>query len=296
MRIVATWVTVYVRDMQHWTELRTALMLARHGTVSGAAEALGVHRATVNRHIATLEGVFQTKLFQRHARGYTLTESGQDMLEVANRADEMFTDLSGRNRARSGQLSGKLVVTALAGIAPLIMPALREFHLAHPQIDIEFAATADIARLEHGEAHVAFRAGPKPETLDYVVKLSRHIRFGIYASHDYIARRGHPELQNLAGNTFVGSKADTSRQPYVQWMRAILTEETKVFEVTDPQVAYAAVKSGIGMGFFADHEASQDPNLIEIAPPSDEWSVPIWVVTHVDLHRTDKVQSFLKQL
>lgn len=282
--------------MQLWTELRTALMLARVGTVSAAAEALGVHRATVNRHIDALEAEFQTKLFQRHARGYTLTESGQEMLDVAGRADEMFTDLAGRSRGRSGQLSGKLVVTALAGVAPLIMPALREFHLAYPQIDLEFAATADIARLEHGEAHVAFRAGPKPETLDYVVRPFRRICFGIYASRDYIRLRGHPNLENLAGHTIVGPNEETSRLPYAKWMRSNLGDVAKILKVTDPLVVYSAVKSGIGLGFLAEHEATREPNLIEIASPSEDWSVPLWVVTHVDLHRTDKIQQFLKRL
>lgn len=281
--------------MQHWIELRTALMLARQGTVSGAADVLGVHRATVNRHIDTLEGAFQTKLFQRHARGYTLTESGQEMLEVAGRADEMFTDLAGRNRGRSGQLSGKLVVTALSGVAPLILPALREFHFAHPQIELEFVATTDLARLEHGEAHVAFRAGPKPETPDYVVKPFRRICFGIYASRAYVQRCGQPDIDNLSGHTFVGSKDESSRLPYAKWMKANVGQE-KVFKIEDPHVLRAAVASGVGIGFLADHDASQTPNLIEIVQPSEEWSVPIWTVTHVDLHRTHKVQEFLNRI
>src|SRR6056297_1174072 len=145
--------------MQYWTELRTALMVARFGTVSSAAEALGVHRATVNRHVETLEGAFGAPLFQRHARGYALTDAGRDMLEVAARADEMFADLAGRARGKAGQLSGSLIVTALSGVAPLVMPAIRAFHIAHPQIALEFVAGAQLARLEHGEAHVAIRAG-----------------------------------------------------------------------------------------------------------------------------------------
>ena len=139
--------------------MRTALMVARLGTVKAAAEALGVHRATVNRRVDTLEAAFGAPLFQRHARGYALTETGRDMLEIADRADEMFTDLAGRSRGREGQLSGKLVVTALGVVAPLITPALREFHIEHPEIALEFTAGAQLARLEHGEAHVAFRAG-----------------------------------------------------------------------------------------------------------------------------------------
>jgi DNA-binding transcriptional LysR family regulator len=271
-------------------------MLARHGTVSAAAEALGVHRATVNRHVDTLEAEFQTRLFQRHARGYTLTESGHDMLDVAARADDMFTDLAGRNRGRSGQLSGRLVVTALAGVAPLVLPALRDFHVTHPQIELEFLATSGLARLEHGEAHVAFRAGPKPETPDYVVKLFHRVHFGIYASRDYIRLRGQPDVDDLSGHTFVGTKDETSRLPLARWMQTNLGDDTMLIKVTDPQVSMAAVTCGLGIGFLADHDASQNPNLIPILPPSEEWSAPIWTVTHVDLHRTEKVQEFLKRV
>ena len=62
--------------MDNWDEVRTAFQVARLGTVSGAAEVLGVHHATVIRHIDALEGKLGVKLFQRHARGYTATEAG----------------------------------------------------------------------------------------------------------------------------------------------------------------------------------------------------------------------------
>jgi DNA-binding transcriptional LysR family regulator len=69
--------------MDNWDEIRTAYQVARLGTVSGAAEVLGVHHATVIRHIDALEAALGAKLFQRHARGYTATEAGQDLLSVA---------------------------------------------------------------------------------------------------------------------------------------------------------------------------------------------------------------------
>ena len=65
--------------MENWDEIRTAYHVARLGTVSGAAEVLGVHHATVIRHIDALEGRLGVKLFQRHARGYTATEAGEDL-------------------------------------------------------------------------------------------------------------------------------------------------------------------------------------------------------------------------
>ena len=67
--------------MDNWDEIRTAYQVARLGTVSGAAEVLGVHHATVIRHVDAQEARLGVKLFQRHARGYTATEAGAELLE-----------------------------------------------------------------------------------------------------------------------------------------------------------------------------------------------------------------------
>jgi len=282
--------------MDHWNELRTALVLARHGTVSAAAEVLGVHRATVNRHVDMLEGVFGAPLFQRHARGYTLTDTGRDMLEVASRAEEMFADLAGRSRGQAGRLSGALVVTALAGVAPLLMPTIRAVHLSHPEIRIEFKSGARLARLEHGEAHVAIRAGQKPQEPDYVVTLFRRLRFGLYAGQSYIARAGYPDPDRLDGHRFVGSVGTPSPVPYAEWMEANVPPEALALRTTDQTVLHNAVCEGLGLGFLAEHDAVVRPDLVAIIPPDEAWSVALWTVTHVDLHRTSKVQAFLSGL
>ena len=86
--------------MENWDEVRTAYQVARMGTVSGAAEVLGVHHATVIRHIDAIEARLGVKLFQRHARGYTATEAGEDLLRVAQATDDQFSQLAGRIRGR----------------------------------------------------------------------------------------------------------------------------------------------------------------------------------------------------
>ena len=74
-----------------WTEVRSAYMVAKLGTVSAAADALGVHRATILRHIDALEAELGSKLFQRHQRGYTPTDVGRELLEVGSCADDELT-------------------------------------------------------------------------------------------------------------------------------------------------------------------------------------------------------------
>ena len=80
--------------MDSWDEIRTAFHVARMGTVSGAADVLGVHHATVIRHIDALEGRLGAKLFQRHARGNSL---------FINRGDGTFADVSQSSAVTMGR-------------------------------------------------------------------------------------------------------------------------------------------------------------------------------------------------
>ena len=269
-------------------------MVARHGTVSAAAEALGVHRATVNRHIDLLEETFGAPLFQRHARGYALTETGQQMLDVATRAEEMFDDLAGRSRAHAGKLSGKLIVAVLSGFSPLIMAAIREFHLAHPKIEIDLVAGAQLSRLEHGEAHIAIRPGPRPEIPDYVVGAFSEIQYGLYANRDYLARNGMPSAPNFEDHQFVGSVGHPSPLPYAQWMNKHVPRSQLALFTRSQTVQGVAIRHGVGLGFLPEFEAHDSSDLVAVLPPSGEWSTTLWIVTHVDLHRTEKVQEFLR--
>ena len=113
--------------MDNWDEVRTAFQVARLGTVSGAAEVLGVHHATVIRHIDALEGKLGVKLFQRHARGYTATEAGNDLLLVAQTTDDQFSQLAGRLKGRGASVTGELVITSLATFSPMLAPVLAAF-------------------------------------------------------------------------------------------------------------------------------------------------------------------------
>jgi molybdenum-dependent DNA-binding transcriptional regulator ModE len=80
--------------IESWDDIRVALAVARTGTVSGAAAELGVHHATVIRRIDALETALRARLFQRHTRGYALTEAGRTLLAAAGAADERFSQMA----------------------------------------------------------------------------------------------------------------------------------------------------------------------------------------------------------
>ncbi len=283
--------------LENWDEVRTAYQVARMGTVSGAADILGVHHATVIRHIDALEKRLGAKLFQRHARGYTPTEAGRDLLSVAQTTEEQFGQLISRIKGQGDVVSGELVVTAITGMADLLVPVFGAFQISHPDVSIRFLTDMRLFRLDYGEAHVAIRAGATPQEPDNVAQPLIKVRIGLYASRSYIARHGLPTGEaDLPKHRFVSSDNIDSRAPFQRWLKDAVPASAIMFRVTEAAATEAAILNGVAIGFLAVWKASTNPDLVEIIPNKPEWSSPLWIVTHVDLHRTLKVQSFLAHL
>ena len=283
--------------MDNWDEIRTAFQVARLGTVSGAAELLGVHHATVIRHIDALEKRLGVRLFQRHARGYAPTEAGRDLLATAQGTEDQFAQLASRLKGQGDVVKGELIVTSISGIADLLIPVLAGFQDAHAGVIIRYLSDLRVFRLDHGEAHVAIRAGAMPQEPDYVVQPLVRLPSGLYASPGYVAQYGHPAgPDEFAAHRFVGADNPESRAPFYRWLRANVPPEALSFLITEPEATEAAIRAGAGLGFVPPRRAAGDPGLVQILAPRPEWESPLWIVTHVDLHRTRKVQAFLTHL
>lgn len=283
--------------MDNWDEIRTAYQVARLGTVSGAADVLGVHHATVIRHIDALEKRLGTRLFQRHARGYTATEAGQDLLSVAQATDDQFIQLAGRIKGRGESVSGELIVTSIAGIADLLTPVMISFQDKWPEVRVRLLTDMRIFRLDYGEAHVAIRAGVAQEDQDNVVQPLVRVRAGLYAARSYVDRFGHPKSEaEFEGHRFVSADIATNRAPFHRWLRTVVQPEQISYAATEPAALEQAVVAGAGIGFMLAFRAEGNPDLIEILPPREDWDSPLRMVTHVDLHRTRKVQAFVSHL
>ncbi|MCF2871045.1 LysR family transcriptional regulator [Octadecabacter sp. G9-8] len=283
--------------MDNWDEIRTAFQVARIGTVSGAADVLGVHHATVIRHIDALEQRLGVKLFQRHARGYTATEAGQDLMQVATATDDQFTQLAGRIRGQGEGVSGDLVVTSLVILSPLLTPVMVKFRRENPDLTVRFLTGDRLFRLEYGEAHVAIRAGEAPSQPDNVVQPFFSQAMHLVATPSYVEQHGMPTgVSDLVNHWFISHDNVDSRAPFIRWLSEKVPQNRIVFRTTDNRAMVDAVISGAGIGFVSTWEMRQHPELIEVMPSQEEWTGALWLVTHVDLHRTTKVQAFLKFL
>lgn len=283
--------------LDNWDEVRTAYHVARLGTVSGAAEALGVHHATVIRHIDALEERLGVKLFQRHARGYTPTEAGLDLLQVGQATADQFDQLYGRLRGQGAAVTGELVVTTVDSIAPLLLPVLSRFQIDNPDLRVRLLTDPRVFRLEYGEAHVALRVGAQPNEPDNIVQKLFTQQSALYAHQSYVEMFGMMKSDaDIINHRFVGPDDENHRASFARWLRENVPSERITFRTSDGHTMQEAVTAGAGIGFMPTWYAEGKPELVQMSPPRPEWEVNSWLVTHVDLHRTAKVQGFTAAL
>ena len=285
-------------SVENWDEFRTAYEVARTGTVSAAAQVLGVHHATVIRHIDALEARLSVKLFQRHARGYAPTDAGRDLMQVAAATDEQLAQLVTRLSGQQNALTGDLTITTTQSLYRLLMPALTRFQQDFPEISVTLKSDPRVYRLEYGEAHIALRAGPKPTDPDNVIQHYADYPTALLAHRRYIERHGQPAGEgDLAEHKFIGGlKGATSGPPYEMWLDKNVPESAIVFRTASHEAATLALMEGTGLGFMPGRPADSDDGLVEVLPPRKEWQVQLWLATHVDLHRSPKVQTALRYI
>lgn len=275
-------------SIENWDEIRTALAVARAGTVSGGAQAIGVHHATVIRHIDTLESRLGARLFQRHPRGYALTEAGQMLLAAATGIEERLSQLSARISGAGERVEGDLTITSIPGLAGVLAPALARLLAENPALHLRYLTDPRLFRLEAGEAHLAIRAGARPTDPDYIVQPLMRYEMRLYAAPAYLERHG--PVESVKGHRFITAGDEARGAPCAVWLRG--NGPAAVVQTNDEGMRFQMVADGQGLGFFAP---SQAQGLTEVmALP--QWNSDLWLVTHLDLHRSAKVQAALAVL
>ncbi|MEM9068936.1 MAG: LysR family transcriptional regulator [Myxococcota bacterium] len=284
------------RIADHWTEVRTAAAVARLGTVSAAAKQLNVHRATVNRHIDVLEELLRAKLFIRGQRGYVTTELGEELLRVADATDNRLSTLHRIAGAQTDQIEGNFIVATVSGVVPYLARTLRTFSQQNPHVSIQLITQEDYSNLERGEAHIAFRVGAKPTDPDCVVAPFMRIEMGLYASKEYIEHKGRPHsIADLTNHDFVCATTHVTTG-FMTWL--LNNVQNVRFRVKCNQIESMgrSIIGGLGLGFIPRALAQPHAELVEVLEPLPAWELHTWRVTHVDLHRTRRVQAFIQLL
>ena len=278
--------------MEKWTELRTAYKLAKLGTLSATASAIGVHRSTVMRHIDVLEASLKVKLFQRNDRGYIPTEAGLETMRLGQVTDDHFTQLQARLGNQEQDLSGTLTVTCVSEMTRLLMPSIKEYQAKYPAMCIDIIGDLRNFNLEYGEADLAIRAGPKPTTLDNIVMPLFNVEVALCVDRSYIDVYGMPRADNLTEHRFVVLRERVEHLPWNEWIFEHISEQNIMIKSSNYQVLHDAILQGGGIGFTTVESIQASASLQQIEIP-EQWSVPIWLLVHRDMINMPKIRKFI---
>lgn len=123
--------------------------VARHGTMTKAAAAVGYTVSAVSQQIRKLEEEAGQTLLYRHSRGAQFTDAGQVIVDHAEQISsqmrsmqDALDDIAG---ARAGSLRMGTFPTAGSSLLPL---ALSRFHKEHPDIDLTVNSHRQIELLQ----------------------------------------------------------------------------------------------------------------------------------------------------
>ena len=145
------------------SDLKTFAAVARCGGITRAAGELNTVQSNVTNRIRALETEIGTPLFERHARGMTLTDAGRRLLPYADRLNALSNEALAAARD-DGVAKGPLAIGSMETTAAVrLPPLLAQFHQRHPEVQLSLRtgptallAEAVIANALDG----AFVAGP----------------------------------------------------------------------------------------------------------------------------------------
>nr|BFE56593.1 LysR family transcriptional regulator [Dactylosporangium thailandense] len=168
------------------TRLRVLVAVARHGSVTAAAEALHYAQPSVSHHLARLEAETGAQLLQRAGRGVRLTPAGRLLAErgeeILGRLDAAEAELAELSGLRAGRVRLAAFPSALGSFVPR---AAARFTAAHPDVVLEFVEAeppAALALLRTGEADLAvvFDYGSADGSADREVRLTPLFTEGLH--------------------------------------------------------------------------------------------------------------------
>jgi LysR family transcriptional regulator, glycine cleavage system transcriptional activator len=133
---------------------------ARHQNFAHAAEELHLTASAVSHHVRKLETRLGVALFQRHARGVTLTAEGRRLADAAGSA---LTDLEGVLRGLRGAREDhdRVRISTLHSLTHAwLLPRLPAFTALHPRISIAIDTEIALTRFDDGGPDLGIRHGP----------------------------------------------------------------------------------------------------------------------------------------
>jgi len=273
--------SIDLRDLRA-DDLRYVLAVSRSGTLVAAADALGVNHTTVARRVHAVEQVIGQRLLERGVEGWVLTDAGRTVASGAQAIERALERLAHAVAGDSEpSLRGTVRISAPDGFgAVFVTSALTSVREHHPHLQTELVtATRDLTGHTSGFdlALVVGNASGSHLVTEHLTDYA----LGLYASSDYLKRRGTPgALSELRRHEMI-FYIDSMLQSTSLDIRRLLPDLSPSFRSTNVFAQVEATRLGAGIGVlpaFLAHRAG----LVRVLPHEADMRLPIMLATRKD--------------
>ena len=281
-----------------WDKLKIFHAVAEAGNFTKATYILNLSQSAISRQIQSLEQELKTQLFERHARGLSLTENGEYLFKTAREVISKLKDVESTLMDKKNKLSGKLTVTTVVSLGTTwLTPRIQEFMKLNPEIEIELIFDDKELDLSTRQADIGIWMR-RPKQLNYVQKKLIDINYHIYGSTKYLEQIGHPKtLQELNKHNFISyGKGAPSPVFNPDWALKLGVKDNKkrkpVMKVNSIYGLLLAVQSGVGLAALPDYITISVPNIIKVLPQIEGPKTEAYFVYPQSLRNMARVIAF----
>ncbi|MGO4304082.1 LysR family transcriptional regulator [Cupriavidus sp. RAF12] len=284
-------------------DIEAFLAVAQTGSFTRAAESLGTSKSNVGKAVQRLEKRLGTRLFQRTTRAVRMTEDGETYLRAAHVALAGLRDAEQELAARKSEPIGRVRLDVPAGFGRLLLPGLAELQRRHPKLTLEMALSDRMSDPVAEGWDIVVRIGHLPADGEMTVRKLCDLRLGLYASPDYVKRKGPIDsLAELNTHDAVIFRGPSGRlRPWTVSdagnVRDMVMEPVLV--LADGQALVDAAANGFGIVQINDRVARpyvEAGRLVHILPAADVDGPPVHAMIPLGLRMPAKTRAVLNHL
>lgn len=252
------------RDRVTLKQLRALAAVVEYGTISQAADVLGLTGPAVHGQLKTLEETIGAPLIDRHGRSNaTATAQGQALLsaheEIQGALGRALHQILAMDRGQIGSVVIGVVSTAKY-YAPRIVKRLRD---EMPEVDVVLKVgnrSETLDGLERGAFDLCIMGRPPRSALARAVRLADHPHVLIAAPDHRLAGAGMIDAGDLVGETFVMRERGSGTRILANRFLADIGAETELstIEMASNETIKQSVMSGLGLALISAHTVADE--------------------------------------
>ena len=281
-----------------WDKLKIFHAVAEAGSFTSATVILNLSQSAISRQIQSLEDDLKVKLFERHARGLTLTENGEYVYKTAHEVISKLKEVETSLGDQKNKPTGKITITTVRSFGThWLTPRIQEFMQLHPEMEVELIFDDKELDLSTRQADIGIFMR-RPKQLNYIQKKLMDINYHIYGSNTYLEKYGMPKsIADLNKHKFISFGKGTPSPVYnPDWALKIGMRESKkrksIMKVNSVMGLLLAVESGVGLAALPDYLVFQSKNLIKVLPKVEGPITEAHFVYPQSLKNVARIQAF----